>query len=202
MLFVDSDLEHDALVKRCSMSRSRSKREAAAERGRWSSRRMTEAILRVLRGKALDPLSPELGSPQRPWSTSANSTVGVADRKRIHHPGSFRPPKEQDPHEQCTAPVHQRAADQRPSSGPALAYTRSLGWSTCWPGHSAGLDAGAQPAVARASLAGKRPLRTIRACSSSPCWAVSRSPPSRRYGAAFALPRPRRPPSRRSVWGA
>lgn len=43
------------------MNRSRSQPEAAAERGRWSSRRKTEAVLRLLRGEALDALSRELG---------------------------------------------------------------------------------------------------------------------------------------------
>ncbi|SRR5581483_2068248 len=43
------------------MNESRSPPEAAAERGRWSSRRKTEAVLRVLRGGALDTLSRELG---------------------------------------------------------------------------------------------------------------------------------------------
>src|SRR5215213_263724 len=33
----------------------------APERGRWSSRRKSEAVLRVLRGEALDALSRELG---------------------------------------------------------------------------------------------------------------------------------------------
>src|SRR5919107_3180157 len=36
-------------------------REAVGERGRWSSRRKTEAVLRVLRGEDLDALSRELG---------------------------------------------------------------------------------------------------------------------------------------------
>ncbi len=36
-------------------------REAAGERGRWSSRRKAEAVLRVLRGEGLDALSRELG---------------------------------------------------------------------------------------------------------------------------------------------
>lgn len=43
------------------MNGSRSQPEAATERGRWSSRRKTEAVLRVLRGEALDALSRELG---------------------------------------------------------------------------------------------------------------------------------------------
>ena len=42
------------------MNRSRSS-EAATERGRWSSRRKTEVVLRILRGEALDALSRELG---------------------------------------------------------------------------------------------------------------------------------------------
>ena len=43
------------------MSRSRSQLDAAGERGRWSSRRKTEVVLRILRGEALDALSRELG---------------------------------------------------------------------------------------------------------------------------------------------
>jgi hypothetical protein len=43
------------------MNQSRSHAEAAAERGRWSSRRKTEVGLRLLRGEALDALSRELG---------------------------------------------------------------------------------------------------------------------------------------------
>ena len=43
------------------MNRSRSNSEAAAERGRWSSRRKTEIVLRIFRGEALDTLSRELG---------------------------------------------------------------------------------------------------------------------------------------------
>jgi transposase-like protein len=42
------------------MNRSRVQSEAAAERGRWSSRRKTEVVLRLLRGEALDALSREL----------------------------------------------------------------------------------------------------------------------------------------------
>src|SRR5215211_5566335 len=42
------------------MNRTRSQ-ETAAERGRWSSRRKTEVVLRLLRGEALDALSRELG---------------------------------------------------------------------------------------------------------------------------------------------
>ena len=42
------------------MNRPRSQ-ETAAERGRWSSRRKTEVVLRILRGEALDALSRELG---------------------------------------------------------------------------------------------------------------------------------------------
>ena len=34
---------------------------ASSERGRWSSRRKTEVVLRVLRGEDLDALSRELG---------------------------------------------------------------------------------------------------------------------------------------------
>jgi transposase-like protein len=43
------------------MNRSRAQSEAAAERGRWSSRRKTEVVLRLLRGEALDAVSRELG---------------------------------------------------------------------------------------------------------------------------------------------
>jgi transposase-like protein len=43
------------------MNGSRSPSEATAERGRWSSRRKTEVVLRILRGEALDALSRELG---------------------------------------------------------------------------------------------------------------------------------------------
>lgn len=43
------------------MNRSRPQSEPAAERGRWSSRRKTEVVLRLLRGEALDALSRELG---------------------------------------------------------------------------------------------------------------------------------------------
>ena len=43
------------------MNLSRSQPEAAPERGRWSSRRKTEVMLRILRGEALDALSRELG---------------------------------------------------------------------------------------------------------------------------------------------
>ena len=43
------------------MNRSRSEPEVVTERGRWSSRRKTEAVLRLLRGEALDALSRELG---------------------------------------------------------------------------------------------------------------------------------------------
>ena len=43
------------------MNRSRSNSEATAERGRWSSRRKTEIVLRIFRGEALDTLSRELG---------------------------------------------------------------------------------------------------------------------------------------------
>ena len=43
------------------MSRSGAHVEAATERGRWSSRRKTEVVLRLLRGEALDPLSRALG---------------------------------------------------------------------------------------------------------------------------------------------
>jgi len=42
------------------MNRSRPASEAAAERGRWSSRRKTEVVLRILRGETLDALSREL----------------------------------------------------------------------------------------------------------------------------------------------
>ena len=43
------------------MNRSRASSEAAAERGRWSSRRKTEVGLRLLRGEALEALSRERG---------------------------------------------------------------------------------------------------------------------------------------------
>src|SRR5919199_787311 len=43
------------------MNRSGTHSEMAAERGRWSSRRKTEVVLRLLRGEALDALSRELG---------------------------------------------------------------------------------------------------------------------------------------------
>src|SRR5215831_15528742 len=43
------------------MNRTRSQCEAAAERGRWSSRRKMEVVLRILRGEALDALSRDLG---------------------------------------------------------------------------------------------------------------------------------------------
>ena len=43
------------------MNRSCSQPEAPAERGRWSSRRKPEVVLRLLRGEALDALSRELG---------------------------------------------------------------------------------------------------------------------------------------------
>jgi transposase-like protein len=43
------------------MNRSSTRSEPAAERGRWSSRRKTEVVLRILRGEALDALSRELG---------------------------------------------------------------------------------------------------------------------------------------------
>jgi Helix-turn-helix domain len=43
------------------MNRSGSRSEAVPERGRWSSRRKTEVVLRILRGEALDALSQELG---------------------------------------------------------------------------------------------------------------------------------------------
>src|SRR5215813_5941738 len=43
------------------MNRSGSPSETAAERGRWSSRRKTEVVLRLFRGEALDALSRELG---------------------------------------------------------------------------------------------------------------------------------------------
>ena len=52
------------------MNRSRSNSEAAAERGRWSSRRKTEIVLRLLRGEALDTLRRELGvtaATLAPW---------------------------------------------------------------------------------------------------------------------------------------
>ena len=43
------------------MNQSRAQSDTAAERGRWSSRRKTELVPRILRGEALDTLSRELG---------------------------------------------------------------------------------------------------------------------------------------------
>ena len=43
------------------MNRANTGSETAPERGRWSSRRKTEVVLRILRGEALDALSRELG---------------------------------------------------------------------------------------------------------------------------------------------
>src|SRR3712207_2007661 len=43
-----------------SMNESRTPSDVATERGRWSSRRKTEVVLRILRGEALDALSREL----------------------------------------------------------------------------------------------------------------------------------------------
>src|ERR671928_629591 len=43
------------------MNRSGTRSETAAERGRWSTRRKTEVVLRIFRGEALDTLSRELG---------------------------------------------------------------------------------------------------------------------------------------------
>jgi transposase-like protein len=43
------------------MNQAHSSSEAAAERGRWSSRRKMEVVLRLLRGEALHALSRELG---------------------------------------------------------------------------------------------------------------------------------------------
>ena len=43
------------------MVRIRQPRESVGERGRWSSRRKREVVLRVLRGEHLDALSRELG---------------------------------------------------------------------------------------------------------------------------------------------
>ena len=43
------------------MVKIRQPREAAGERGRWSTRRKQEVVLRVLRGEDLDALSRELG---------------------------------------------------------------------------------------------------------------------------------------------
>jgi transposase-like protein len=43
------------------MVKIRQASEAAGERGRWSSRRKQEVVLRVLRGEDLDALSRELG---------------------------------------------------------------------------------------------------------------------------------------------
>jgi hypothetical protein len=44
------------------MSQARASNGSAAERGRWSSRRKQEVVLRVLRGEDLDALSRELGA--------------------------------------------------------------------------------------------------------------------------------------------
>jgi transposase len=43
------------------MTRANTGSEVAPERGRWSSRRKTEVVLRLLRGETLDTLSRELG---------------------------------------------------------------------------------------------------------------------------------------------
>ena len=43
------------------MTRAHTSSETVPERGRWSSRRKTEVVLRLLRGEALDALSRELG---------------------------------------------------------------------------------------------------------------------------------------------
>src|SRR5919202_6336851 len=43
------------------MSRASAESSSRPERGRWSSRRKTEVVLRVLRGESLDALSRELG---------------------------------------------------------------------------------------------------------------------------------------------
>ena len=43
------------------MVKIRQSRESAGERGRWSSRRKQDVVLRVLRGEDLDALSRELG---------------------------------------------------------------------------------------------------------------------------------------------
>jgi transposase-like protein len=43
------------------MSRASGEASSRPERGRWSSRRKTEVVLRVLRGEDLDVLSRELG---------------------------------------------------------------------------------------------------------------------------------------------
>jgi transposase-like protein len=43
------------------MTRAHTGSEPVPERGRWSSRRKTEVVLRLLRGEALDALSRELG---------------------------------------------------------------------------------------------------------------------------------------------
>ena len=39
-----------------SILKIRQSRESAGERGRWSSRRKQDVVLRVLRGEALEPL--------------------------------------------------------------------------------------------------------------------------------------------------
>lgn len=63
------------------MNRSRSRSEAAAERGRWSSRRKTDVVLRILRGEALDALSRTgrdrhgAGPPARPWQPVPERSV-------------------------------------------------------------------------------------------------------------------------------
>src|SRR5262245_20696995 len=48
------------------MNRSGTQSKTAAERGRWSSRRKTEVVLRILRGEALDALSRDASTPRSP----------------------------------------------------------------------------------------------------------------------------------------
>src|SRR5262249_21702285 len=67
------------------MHRAHSQPEPPTERGRWSSRRKTEAVLRLLRGEALDALSRELGvtaatlAQWRDWFLAAGQ-AGVRSR--------------------------------------------------------------------------------------------------------------------------
>jgi hypothetical protein len=60
-------------------------RGSSGERGRWSSRRKTEVVLRVLRGEDLDALSRELGVTAgtiASWREQvlANGQVGLKSR--------------------------------------------------------------------------------------------------------------------------
>jgi hypothetical protein len=54
------------------------------DKGRWSSRRKTEVVLRIFRGETLDALSRELGV------TPASSPSGVTRRSPACRPGSSR----------------------------------------------------------------------------------------------------------------